>query len=249
MRLNLFLTQLPKRLVLVTLAAAALVQPAPAQLITWDKQNLRAIVQKGQGMVFFSIGLTNASSAPVVIKRLRPHCDCTTVRSTAELPATVVSGASLPIEITTDLKDRHETFTQVIAIETPKETNRLVLEIIMPELTTREKNQRAAFADRQAVFKKDCAVCHWQPALSKPIDTQYKVLCGTCHDAVERASVVPDLHQPSKTKRDHAYWSEWIRRGKPGTFMPAFEKRFGGPLTEAELQRLIDFVAERFPDR
>jgi hypothetical protein len=59
--------------------------------------------------------------------------------------------------------------------------------------------------------------------------------------------MVPALASTS-TGKNRAYWDEWVRRGKPGTFMPAFGKRWGGPLTEPEVESLLEFLITRFSD-
>jgi mono/diheme cytochrome c family protein len=150
------------------------------------------------------------------------------------------------LEVIVDLRERFEPFKQIIAVETSAGTNQILLEIKTPELTPREKDQRAAFADRQAVFKNQCVTCHLQPAKGQPMEGRYRVLCGTCHDAKHRAAMVPDL-APVKKTRDQAYWEQWLRRGKPGTLMPAFSKPFGGPLTEEEIGAMLSYLQQRFP--
>jgi len=147
--------------------------------------------------------------------------------------------------VVVDISDRFEPFKQVIVVETSTGTNRLQVDIRTPELTSREKDRRAAFADRQAVFKGQCASCHLQPAIGKPVGQRYQILCGTCHDSKQRAEMVPKLAAAEKS-RDRAYWEQWVRRGKPGTYMPAFSKPFGGPLTEAEITSLVDYLLPRY---
>ena len=39
---------------------------------------------------------------------------------------------------------------------------------------------------------------------------------------------------------------EWIRRGKPGTFMPAFGKPWGGPFNDDELRAIEDYLVSRY---
>ena len=149
------------------------------------------------------------------------------------------------MHVDVDIRSRYEPFTQTITIETSAGTDQLFLDIKTAELTQREKDQRAAFADRQAVFKNNCAACHLQPALGKPVTEQFHVLCGTCHNSAQRGEMVPDLQVVQK-RRDRAYWEEWVRKGKPGTFMPAFAKRFGGPLTDEQIASLISYLESRF---
>ncbi len=82
----------------------------------------------------------------------------------------------------------------------------------------RAKNQGLAKADRQAVFKGECAKCHAEPTKGKIGRELYAVACGICHEAEHRASMVPDLKALNKpTSRD--YWLQWIAHGKADTLM------------------------------
>jgi cytochrome c553 len=119
------------------------------------------------------------------------------------------------------------------------------MEINLPEPTPREKNRLAAFADRQAVFKAGCAQCHLDPAAGKPVAAQYATLCGTCHEAKDRAQMVPDLAAVQKAQ-DRAYWEEWVRRGKPSTYMPAYAKRYGEPLSDDQVAVLVRYLCDRY---
>jgi hypothetical protein len=57
--------------------------------------------------------------------------------------------------------------------------------------------------------------------------------------------MVPDL--ADKPHGDANYWNQWIRIGKPGTFMPAFQKPHGGPLTDDQIASLVQYLRQRFP--
>jgi mono/diheme cytochrome c family protein len=58
--------------------------------------------------------------------------------------------------------------------------------------------------------------------------------------------MVPDLGKlPHATDRDH--WDHWIRFGKAKTLMPAFAQSDGGPLDEAQIKSLVDYLLQRYP--
>src|SRR6185503_8056367 len=95
----------------------------------------------------------------------------------------------------------------------------------------RNKNQELAKADRQAVFRGDCASCHVEPAKGKFGKELYDKSCGVCHDSEHRASMVPNLHALNHdTNAD--FWKTWISQGKPGSLMPAVATSQGGPLRD-----------------
>jgi mono/diheme cytochrome c family protein len=105
-----------------------------------------------------------------------------------------------------------------------------------------------AVADRQAVFKGDCARCHADPGSGKQGRGLYLSVCGVCHEAEHRASMVPNLRAlPHPTDADH--WSNWIRHGKAGTLMPAFSPTEGGPLSEEQITSLVKYLTENIPSR
>ena len=98
-------------------------------------------------------------------------------------------------------------------------------------------NIQNALADRQAVFKGDCAKCHVNRSVGKMGAELYAASCGICHEAEHRATMVPDLKVP-RSLRDPAFWQKWIIEGRPGTLMPAFGKAYGGPLTQEQADSL-----------
>ena len=109
----------------------------------------------------------------------------------------------------------------------------------------RERNLLLAKADRQAVFKGECAKCHAEPALGKTGRELYVAVCGICHDDGHRASVVPDL-QALKFKPNAQYWWTWIAFGKAATMMPGFAQSEGGPLTTAQINSLVVYLGKDF---
>ena len=118
----------------------------------------------------------------------------------------------------------------------------------LPAPTTnaeRERNLLLAKADRQAVFKGECAKCHAEPALGKSGRELYVAVCGICHDDGHRASVVPDL-QALKFKPNAQYWRTWITFGKATTMMPGFAQAEGGPLTAAQINSLVVYLGKDF---
>ena len=50
-----------------------------------------------------------------------------------------------------------------------------------------------------------------------------------------------------KAPRDHAYWLNWITYGRPGSLMPAFGEKDGGPLTKEQIDSLVEYLLANFP--
>jgi mono/diheme cytochrome c family protein len=112
----------------------------------------------------------------------------------------------------------------------------------------RAMNIQSALADRQAIFKADCAKCHVEKGVGKMGAELYAASCGICHDAEHRAAMVPDLKVP-RSPRNFAFWQKWITEGKPGTLMPAFAAVHGGPLTPEQVDSLTAYLYQHFPGK
>jgi mono/diheme cytochrome c family protein len=74
----------------------------------------------------------------------------------------------------------------------------------------------------------------------------YDKACGICHDAEHRATMVPNLHALNHdTNLD--FWKTWASQGKLGSLMPAFAAAEGGPLDDAQIKSLAQYLASTIP--
>ena len=105
-----------------------------------------------------------------------------------------------------------------------------------------------AKADRQAVFKNDCATCHAIPGNGKYGMALYNAVCAVCHEGEHRATMVPDLHT-LKVPTNDQFWRIWIAHGKPGSLMPAFSNTDGGPLNDLQIASLAAYLNVAIPSR
>jgi mono/diheme cytochrome c family protein len=112
----------------------------------------------------------------------------------------------------------------------------------------RARNLQIASADRQAVFKQDCAKCHAEPTAGKAGKELYFAACAICHEAAHRATMVPDLKALSHPT-GHAFWTQWVAHGRAGSLMPAFAQTEGGPLTAPQIDSLVEYLILNFPSR
>lgn len=187
---------------------------------------------------------TNQSATPVKILGVEASCHCTTPRIPG-LPWTIGPHQSGEMEVVVEIPGKWGLLEKTLRLWTAETTNTLTVRVEIPEPDERQKNRMAAFADRQAVFKGDCAGCHSKPAVGLTGGELFKAACAICHESPHRASMVPDL--ATKPHGGAAYWSQWIRIGKPGSFMPGFEKSYTGPLTEQQIVSLVEYLQARFP--
>ena len=95
-------------------------------------------------------------------------------------------------------------------------------------------------------FSLDCVRCHVTPAKDamghdKMGPDLYTAVCGICHEAEHRATMVPDLHV-FKHPDTRDYWNQIIADGKLNSLMPAFSFKSGGILNEQQISSLVDYL-------
>jgi cytochrome c553 len=239
----------PAPVVPVNPAAASPPAAALPDALTWDSESKELVAKPGQETASFFFCVTNTSSADVVIDRMGTSCGCT-VATMPSQPWVIHPQAGGKIDVTVDLRNKT---SPVVKYITPYRTNNpvprnLIVTVIIPQSPEllRMQNQGVAQADRQAVFKNDCARCHAEPAHGKSGQELFAAACGICHESDHRAAMVPDLHA-LKHDSDRVYWKQWITTGRPGSLMPGFAREQGGPLTPAQIESLADYLDQAIP--
>jgi mono/diheme cytochrome c family protein len=194
------------------------------------------------------------SSGNVVVLDVHPSCGCTTAQL-PQLPWTIAPGTNAQIGITVNLNGKSGMLFKTVAISTDKGTKTLMVRVnILPPVAMtqtdedRARGMTAAKADRQAVFKGDCATCHVKPGEGKYGPELYAAVCGVCHEGPNRATMVPDLHA-IKSPTSAEFWQTWIAHGKPGSLMPAFSTADGGPLNDLQIASLAAYLDSAFPSQ
>jgi cytochrome c553 len=194
------------------------------------------------------VTLTNSIPAPVTILNVHPSCGCTT----AELPPvpwTIPSGSNGQIKLSVNLAGKSGTLFKTVNVTTERGKKDLLLRINIlppppaPEMTDaqRQAGIAAAKVDRQAVFKGDCASCHLPKIEGKYGQQLFDAICAICHEAKQRGTMVPDLHN-IKDPTNEEFWRAWITAGKAGTLMPAFATSQGGPLNDLQIASLAAYL-------
>lgn len=215
--------------------------------LVWDAMEKTLPVKLGDGAAEFEFHVTNKSGRPVEIIQIRPSCGCTV----AEMPKTpwiLAPGESGSFRGTIDFRGKHGRVAKTLFVNSSAGTQLLGIVVNVPDMPAgmREANQAAAAANRQAVFKGDCASCHATPAQGKMGGELFAAVCAVCHLAEHRASMVPDL-TVAREPRDLNWWRKWIAEGKEGTLMPAFAQERGGPLDDRQVDSLAEFMSKAFP--
>lgn len=244
--------------------------PAPApstpNALVWDADQKEVSTIAGQATASFTFYVTNVSASEAIINSVRTSCGCTTAKL-PPMPWHLPAGTNAPLEVNLSLAGKFGTVIKTVTVDSTAGTKTLLVKANIPtpppQTTTipvtpgahpmenaaeRVRNQQVALVDRQAVFKSDCATCHVNPGIGKMGAQLFTAVCGVCHEAEHRASMVPDLKNlPHATDADH--WRGWVTYGRVGSLMPAFAKAQGGPLTDQQIDSLVDYLVRSHPSK
>jgi hypothetical protein len=226
--------------------------PMPAGVLAFDGEQKEYNAKHDEINVPFTFNLTNISTGDVTITYVQASCGCTTTK--IQLPMKLSPGGTAEIPINMNLAGKSGVVIKSVTLHTDKGHKALLVKanIQAPpansaaEAMNRQRNQQLALADRQAVFKGDCAKCHVEPLIGKTGKELYTAACGICHEAEHRATMVTDLHN-LKIAPNAEYWKFFIVNGKPGTLMPAFSHAQSGPLSDAQIATLVEYLVKEFP--
>ena len=231
-------------------------EPSITKILTWDSLGKRYQSRSEELDIKFTFQFSNKTKKEIIIKRTFTSCGCTV----AKLPTTpwiIKPGQKGSIPITMDVRGKSgviEKETTIITdlgsiILTTKVAIGAIKSINTPRKRSKEEraeNLKIAAQNRQAIFQNNCVECHVEPTKGKRGRQLYATACGICHDAKNRASFVTEIRSLSKGKKQ-AYWEQWITDSKPGTLMPAFAKKHGGPLDDSQIRSLVNYLIRVFP--
>jgi mono/diheme cytochrome c family protein len=228
--------------------------PLPPGILQWDATTKSTNVPEGADSAHFVFNFTNVSGNNVIILDANPSCYCTTVELPSQ-PWLILPGTNGQIGVNVDLAGKYGDVMKSVRIGTDHGSRDLIVEISLvppslqpPTDAERVRQMQIAHADRQAVFKNDCATCHVEPGDGKYGKELFDADCAICHEAQHRASMVPDLHALMVPTYDD-FWRTWIAHGKPGTFMPAFSTADGGPLSDMQIASLAAYLDAAIPSK
>ena len=229
-------------------------EPLSSQVMAWNATSLAVDVAADQPKADFLFTFTNVSDKPFALTVVKPSCGCTTAHI-PPVPWMIPAGSSGQIPLSVNIGGRTGMLFKTVNIVTERGHLQLLLRVnvLPPVVRTLSDAERAqgmqlAKIDRQAVFKGDCASCHAKDVQYKYGKELYDSVCGICHEAVHRASMVPNLHE-LKVPTNNDFWVTWIRFGKPGSFMPAFAANQGGPLNDMQIGNLASYLNAVLPSR
>lgn len=243
-------------IVLAFSVCSARAATSSGNLLAWDSVHKETVCKPGERFARFAFSVTNVSATDVVILSATTSCGCT-VASLPAHPWILKPQASGQIQVTVDLANKVGTVNKAVfvtisnaPIETLSVEATVSLLIPPPPVMSdqdRIRNMQMAKANAQAIFKGDCASCHLAPAQGKTGAVLYSAMCGICHDAgIRQASMVPQLRNLKKPT-GFDFWKNTIANGVTNSLMPAFAAANGGPLSEAQINSLADYLDKTIP--
>jgi cytochrome c2 len=225
------------------------ISPREETALAFDAITKEYTAKPGEERCTFHFTVKNTSDKEVVINQVRTSCGCTIAKLPSQ-PWHIAPSAGGDITLVMDLRGKTGTIIKTATIDLPTSFKQLTIVVTVPDISAlpnpnRTINQQIAKQDRQAIFKNECADCHAMPARGQMGPTLYTAACAICHDSKYRASAVPDLHVLSHPT-DADFWRQMILHGKPNTMMPGFAQTEGGPLTSAQIDSLVVYLASEF---
>lgn len=225
--------------------------PKQETVLAWDGLVKEANLKPGEISAHFQFAFTNTSPQEVVVNAVRTSCGCT-VAKVPRMPWLIPAGTNATFEVTVDVRGKSGTVTKTVTVDTSAGYRYLTVRASIPAMgggsmasADRARNLQVALADRQSVLKGDCAVCHVTPGVGKKGGDLYVAVCGVCHEAEHRASMVPLLRALNKPMKAED-WRRVITEGKPDSLMPAFANDHGGPLTPEQIDSLVAYLTGPF---
>ena len=235
-------------------------EPSIEKVFMWDSLGKRYQSKPDELDIAFEFHFLNHTAKEIRINQAFTSCGCT-VATLPKKPWIIKPGENGTIPITMDVRGKAGIIEKDSTIVTSSGTIVLTTKVAIDADTSttgggtlrrersaeeRAANLKLAAQNRQAVFQNNCVECHVKPTEGKRGRQLYATACGICHDAKNRAPFVTELRAIAKGK-DRAYWDQWIRDSKPGTLMPAFGKKHGGPLDESQIKSLVVYLTRIFP--
>jgi mono/diheme cytochrome c family protein len=224
--------------------------PQQESVFAWDGLVKEMNLKPGETSGRFAFAFTNTSPNEVTITYVRTSCGCTTAK-VPPLPWKIPAGGQGSFEVVLDAKGKSGVVTKTVTIESSAGYRYLTVRVAVPAAAgamaaaERARNLQVALDNRQAVLKGDCATCHVTPGIGKHGEELYDAVCGVCHEAEHRASMVPNLRALSRPLPAEE-WRRIIRAGKKDSLMPAFAATEGGFMSDAQIESLVEYLTGPF---
>ncbi len=186
--------------------------------------------------------LYNMGGKPLVIKDVDAPCGCTVGRVSDNV---VAPGDFTNLEVRLDTSIKLGRVKKKISVFT-NDPEQPVQELFLTGnvISNMKGHEKIAVKDPLVLFKGKCAECHVEKGRGKAGQLLFQGDCAMCHGQNGQGAVAKNLLQGDFNDSAHvAYLRQVLAEGSPNTpTMPPFSQAKGGPLNEAEMDSLINFL-------
>jgi mono/diheme cytochrome c family protein len=218
----------------------------PAQLVFLEGDSIDIGNVIMDSKVSYPVWLSNNGGRLLHIKAVEPSCGCTVAKPSSEV---IAPGKSAILQVTLDTSLKLGTIEKTIDVvsnDADEPRKRLTLHAMaLAPKGAKTHNGQIQVKDRLVLFKGECASCHVQRGEGKMGEELFLADCGMCHGMNAAGGVAPGL-----LKLDHEtpQYRQWVRdtiaNGMPqNPSMPPFSKQHGGPLSDAQIDSLVNYLA------
>ncbi len=172
----------------------------------------------------------NSSDQMQQIIDIQASCGCTTAEPETRL---IMPGDFTRIKVTIDTFAKQNHVQKRITLT---DAHGLSSEATLTMRITRSPH--AAIGNR-SIFDAPCARCHAEPAQGKTEGAAlFAAVCAMCHGKQAEGASGPNLHHHARQALQQI-----ITHGTGNHYMPAFARRYGGPLTTEQIAAISRWLA------
>lgn len=200
----------------------------------------------------------NKGAKPLVITRVRTSCGCTA----AMMESSVIDpGEHERLRVSFRPQGRQGAMRRSVNVHSnDPNTPNVQLKIIAEVFPAGEEQQAPAPVKRvhprreKLVFGGTCLKCHAPRKRSETGMELYASSCAACHGSagagltIKTELIGPSLSLANMTVRSMAGIRQVIAAGTGHPAMPGFSKEYDGPLSEQQIDSLVDLIFKKFPD-
>lgn len=211
-------------------------KPTGPRLKFMEKNLDLGVVEQGEtAKKVFQI--KNIGDADLEVRDIETSCGCTAAIIDNKV---IPSGEAANLEVSIDTSGKRNAIEKTITITTN--------EAEQPEkqITAFVKVSVQAHPDfdvNKSVFSDKCAKCHVGNAAQYKGFALYMEICSMCHGSEGEGGAGSQLNDPDYLSSvDDDYLRRWIAEGELGTSMPAYSKKKNGPLTDEQIDSLVEVI-------
>lgn len=218
--------------------------------LVWDEMTKEITAAPSQTTNLFIFWVTNTATTNILIHRVSPECECTTVKLPKE-PWLLTPNESAPLYVTINFANQSGQIRRGVEVSSSEGEQHLTIKVnvaLTQDIALRQKRLDQARLNRQSIFKGECAACHLDKGKGRTGEELLAADCAICHDTPHQADGIPKLSEVNKIT-SKVYWKWYLENGGRETIMPSFSVEQGGPLTAQEIDAFADFLNKKFPPK